>query len=415
MARKAATKVPVPPTLSEDAAERKRVLNILAQRRYRKRKKERLQALESRAKTFTLAEATIVSNPQDGQSSGTSSEAGIVVHDMPKNAAAENVFIAPDDICHVDLADLDFNYVDAPINSDFNNGELNSDLCSTPWQKFRELSSLSLQTPAICETETSLALPTTTAGDTFWGQLAESSNWTLENQNVNNGNNYFTESMPLNIEGTYDLSAELQADDTSFFTFPDDRILEVPSLTLLNAAVKVAQRLNIHGLIWDFTAMSPFYDSNSSNNSISSPPSLQSGLSTSATSPSSSVDLNELPSHLVPTRTQRLIPHHPIIDLLPWPSTRDKLIQVFHLPVSLRPETARDPMGLLRLVYDMEDEGGEGVRISGDNPFEPSVWEIGQVVFKRWWWAFEMSVVEKSNRSRSNRGERVLSLEESNS
>jgi hypothetical protein len=36
MARKAATKVPVPPTLSEDAAERKRVLNILAQRRYRK-------------------------------------------------------------------------------------------------------------------------------------------------------------------------------------------------------------------------------------------------------------------------------------------------------------------------------------------------------------------------------------------
>ena len=72
-------------------------------------------------------------------------------------------------------------------------------------------------------------------------------------------------------------------------------------------------------------------------------------------------------------------------------------------------------MGLLRLVYDMEDEGGEGVRISGDNPFETSVWEIGQVVFKRWWWAFEMSVVEKSNRSRSNRGERVLSLEESNS
>jgi hypothetical protein len=36
MARKAATKVPVPPTLGEDAAERKRVLNILAQRRYRK-------------------------------------------------------------------------------------------------------------------------------------------------------------------------------------------------------------------------------------------------------------------------------------------------------------------------------------------------------------------------------------------
>lgn len=35
MPRKAATKAPVPPSLGEDAAERKRVLNILAQRRYR--------------------------------------------------------------------------------------------------------------------------------------------------------------------------------------------------------------------------------------------------------------------------------------------------------------------------------------------------------------------------------------------
>ena len=68
-------------------------------------------------------------------------------------------------------------------------------------------------------------------------------------------------------------------------------------------------------------------------------------------------------------------------------------------------------MGLLRLVYDMEDGGGEGMRISGDDPFEPSVWEIGQVVFERWWWAFEISVVERCNRARGNRGERVLSLE----
>jgi hypothetical protein len=36
MARKPATKVPVPPALGDDAAERKRVLNILAQRRYRR-------------------------------------------------------------------------------------------------------------------------------------------------------------------------------------------------------------------------------------------------------------------------------------------------------------------------------------------------------------------------------------------
>lgn len=376
-----------------------------------KRKKERLQALESRAKGSALPGNAVVSTRHDSESSGISSEAGIHVHDMPKHVAEESAFIASDDIRLVDVTDLDFNYMNPTVNGGSNNGESNSDPSFTIWPKSRGLPSLGLQTPAIFGTDTSLALPVTTVGDTFWGQLAESSDWNLESHGLDNIEDHLPESLPLNIDGTYDLSAELQAYDTSFFTFPDDRILEVPSLTLLNAAVKVAQRLNIHGLIWDFTAISPFCNPASSNNSILSPPSLQSGLSTSATSPASSVDLTELPSHLLPTPTQRLIPHHPIIDLLPWPSTRDKLIQVFHLPVSLRPETARDPMGLLRLVYDMEDGGGEGMRITGCDPFEPSVWEIGQVVFERWWWAFEISVVERSNRARGNRGERILSLE----
>jgi hypothetical protein len=330
---------------------------------------------------------------------------------MPKHAAEESAFIASDDIRLTDVTDLDFNYMDASVNGGFNNGESNSDLSSTMWPKSRGLPSINLQTPAIFPTDTSLALQASTVGDTFWCQFAESSGRNLETHELDNIEDDLADSLPLNVDGTYDLSAELQADDTSFFTFPDDRILEVPSLALLNAAVKVAQRLNIHGLIWDFTAVSPFYRPASSNNSISSPPSLQSGLSTLAASPASSVDLTELPSHLLPTRTQRLIPHHPIIDLLPWPSTRDKLIQVFHLPVGLRPETAQDPMGLVRLVYDMEDGGGEGVRISGDDPFEPSVWEIGQVVFERWWWAFEISVVERSNRARARRGERILLLD----
>lgn len=126
-----------------------------------------------------------------------------------------------------------------------------------------------------------------------------------------------------------------------------------------------------------------------------------------------SVDLTELPYHLLPTPTQRIIPHHPIIDLLPWPSTRDKLIHVFHLPVNLRPENAQDPLSLLRLVYDMEDDGGEGMRISGRDPFEPCAWEIGQVVFERWWWAFEIGVVERSNRTRVSRGESQLTLDKS--
>lgn len=215
----------------------------------------------------------------------------------------------------------------------------------------------------------------------------------------------------------YDICAELQTDDTLSFTFPDDRVLEVPSLTLLNAAMKVAQRLNVSELIWDFSAISPFYQRQTAPSSLSSPPSLvmprtasEFSSTSSHESTNSSVDLVELPPHLRPTPTQSLIRHHPILDLLPWPSTRNKLIQVFSLPAELRPESAQDPMALLRLVHDLEDDGGEGVRINGQDPFEPCAWEIGQVMLDRWWWAFEVGVVEMSNRARENRGEKQLML-----
>lgn len=211
----------------------------------------------------------------------------------------------------------------------------------------------------------------------------------------------------------YDICAELQTHDTLSFTFPDDRILEVPSLTLLNAAVKVAQRLKISELIWDISAISPFYQNQTSSSSTLSPPSL----TTTQTSPEpshpgtySSTPIDELPPHLRPTPTQCSVPHHPILDLLPWPSTRNKLIQVFTLPVELRPESARDSMALLQLVQDLEDDGGEGVRINGQDPFQPRAWEIGQVLLERWWWALDYGAIQSSSRAREKRGQRPLAL-----
>jgi hypothetical protein len=217
------------------------------------------------------------------------------------------------------------------------------------------------------------------------------------------------------LDSNFDISTELQDYDASFFNFPDDHMLEVPSLTLLNAVMKVAQRLNFAELIWDMTAISPFFQPISSQQPLISLPSLDSLRSTKTSSVTScqgtdTPNLNELPPHLQPTPTQRLIPHHPILDLLPWPGTRDKLIQVFNLPVAMRPKSAQDPLGLARLVYDMEDPGGEGLNIQGSNPFSPVDWEIGQLVFERWWWAFESSVVESCNNLRRKRGERGLSL-----
>lgn len=218
-------------------------------------------------------------------------------------------------------------------------------------------------------------------------------------------------------ESQYDVSAELQTYDTTFFSFPDDGLLTVPSLILINAATRVAQRLNIAEAIWDFAAISPFYN-RQSQPFVVAPPRGSIQLPTPETFPADRVqgenlplDVTQLPSHLRPTPTQRLVPHHPALDLLPWPTTRDKLIQVFHLPAESRPKNAQGSMGLWRLMYDMEDASGEGLKVHGQDPFDLNGWELGQVLFERWWWAFEISVVESSNRARKERGQEKLTLQ----
>uniref|UniRef100_A0A093VDE9 Uncharacterized protein n=1 Tax=Talaromyces marneffei PM1 TaxID=1077442 RepID=A0A093VDE9_TALMA len=209
-----------------------------------------------------------------------------------------------------------------------------------------------------------------------------------------------------------DISSELQTSEAATFTFPDDRLLEVPSLVLLKAALQIAQRLNIADLIWDLGANSPFYQGHTfPDSATSSPsshaPSLQTPSLTINTDSSSAI----LPAHLRPTTTQILIPHHPILDLLPWPSTRDKLIRVFNLPPHLRPKSAQSPMGLVQLVQDMEDDSGEGVRPDSCDPFETCGWEIGQLMFEKWWWAFETEVVVRSNQARKKRGKKALTMQ----
>ncbi|CAI7677084.1 unnamed protein product [Penicillium pancosmium] len=395
MPRKVATKALVAPTLDEDAAERKRVLNVLAQRRYRKKKRERLQALESRAndpgKSPSLsmaispeardASATPMSTLEhQGQSLGqlSFSYSPAVFEEYHQTAKENTPFILP-------TSDQS-----GPSNQDLPSVAAEHD-DSDAWR--------------------SLVLSETDSFGSFFdmpvldlepdpGSLSE-----LDEQLE----------LPAIPGSGHDISEELQAYDTTFFTFPDDHTLEVPSLTLLNAAMRVAAQLKVSDIIWDIAAISPFYQpSSSSSSDISlSPPALESGLSTSRPSPtnsSSQVDLTDLPLHLQPTQTQRSIAHHPLLDLLPWPNARDKLIQVFHLPVHMRPGNAQDPMGLVRFVYDMEDDSGEGVTITGQNPFEPGTWEIGQLVFERWWWAFDTGVVEGSNRSRKNRGKARLAI-----
>jgi hypothetical protein len=169
-------------------------------------------------------------------------------------------------------------------------------------------------------------------------------------------------------------------------TFPDSFLLPVPELKLLQAFMRLAKSLKCKSSLWDLTALSPFNDS------------------------SIPTDPRVLTSNFAPTTAQKTVPHHPIIDFLPWASVRDRLIGIFSLPDELRPPCASGPLALVQLAYDMEDSA-EGIRIWGHSPCNGSMWEVGQVLFQRWWFVFDRQVIEQSNRWRSLRGAPELRLD----
>lgn len=167
-------------------------------------------------------------------------------------------------------------------------------------------------------------------------------------------------------------------------TFSDSYLLPVHELTLLKGIMRVAERLGCTEDLWSFTSQSPFPRGGGT--------------------PS-----DQLPPTWQPTTTQILMPHHPFLDFLPWPSARDKVIGIFSLPETSRPPSAAGPMGLLNLAYDMEDNS-EGLRIYGEDPYNPACWEVGQVLFQRWWFLFDRDIIATSNRWRRLRGAPPLAL-----
>lgn len=207
---------------------------------------------------------------------------------------------------------------------------------------------------------------------------------------------------------------------------PDSHLLALPHMTLLRASLAVAARLGCTGNIFSLACRSPFNDA-----STSSFPS----------SPSATL----LPPAWRPTPSQLLVPHHPLVDLLPWPSARDRLLDTLSLPAHMLPTvgaaataatagsspaypeyhdpTAADAaaaaadgdgngnkgehgaatMAMVHFAYDLEDDA-EGMRVSGPDPCDAARWEVGQLVFERWWFIFDRAIVEQSNRLRRMRG-----------
>jgi hypothetical protein len=167
-------------------------------------------------------------------------------------------------------------------------------------------------------------------------------------------------------------------------SFADSYLLPVHELTVLKAVVRIAERIGCREHIWNLEALSPFSQ----------------GIATPN---------EQLPDAWKPTASQILVPHHPMLDFLPWPQVRDRVINIFSMPDEIRPPNARGSLALVKFAYDFEDNS-EGVRIYGGDPYDPNSWEVGQVLFERWWFIFDRDVIENSNRWRQLRGAPPLAL-----
>ncbi|KAF1956884.1 hypothetical protein CC80DRAFT_491754 [Byssothecium circinans] len=193
-------------------------------------------------------------------------------------------------------------------------------------------------------------------------------------------------------------SSSSSASPNSFnFPLSSDVQLQVPILAALRAFSTIATALNVLNVMWDPNYLHVLPPTQAPN----------------------------LPWNLQPTPAQMNIPHHPLIDSLPWPSVREKLICLLSLPSMWRPPVARDdddPCGIgqanaiQRLAHDVDDLH-EGIRVYGnvvgwDNSSElvEDAWEMGERFYRNWWFCVDPKAIQTTNRRRQERGLAAMKL-----
>ncbi|KAF2800129.1 hypothetical protein K505DRAFT_404171 [Melanomma pulvis-pyrius CBS 109.77] len=310
--------------------ERKRVLNVLAQRRYRQRRREKIAALEAQAKNPTPPDSLDQSQDQVADLNSSIGPRTSTESLLEECTGVEEIVRNTEDI-GFPMLDFDQDPMDFQLFQDF------------------ELSTLPSPIPS------------------------SGSSPRLLTQSTPNS------SPPLDFPLT-----------------PDGGLLTIPHLSALRAFGTVATALNVITHIYN-----PFY------------------LHTLP----ATVDPS-LTSNFHPTPAQITIPHHPLIDVLPWPGVREKLICMLSLPSVLRPAIAQDNDGdgqgqaVVQLQHDLDDFK-DGIRVHGNsvnwahgNELVEESWEVGETFFRNWWWCLDKSVVEMSNRRRRERGWEALRIKD---
>ncbi|KAL4729344.1 hypothetical protein ACLX1H_003760 [Fusarium chlamydosporum] len=304
------------PDIDQDAAERKRVLNVLAQRRYREKK--RLSRLKAESagnhQTQNSGPQAEISRNIDNKSLGDDVIEISRLQDNGQFAKQPTSMAIPANTGDADiLAGLDFSL--------------------TSWSPLSEMA-----LPSV--------LPEPIILPQFFGKDSTG-------DEASTG----TSGLQADFSGSYlttflDTSSFSTSPAASTESFPDSYSLPMLQLTLLKSVLRIADRLNCKQGLWDLDATSAFVTG------IATPAAL-------------------LPANWQPTPSQVSLPHHPIFDLLPWPGVRDRAIAILALPDELRPPRAQGALACVNFAYDLEDTA-EGVRIHGEDPYDPGSWELGQ-------------------------------------
>jgi hypothetical protein len=105
--------------------------------------------------------------------------------------------------------------------------------------------------------------------------------------------------------------------------------------------------------------------------------------------------IDKLPSHIAPTQLQTRVPHRPYLDMLPWPSLRDRLLR---------------SISAINEEEFMTDMRNGSFKVWGSVPWDPMGWEVGEDFARRWWFLIDDGIILTTNFWRAQRGEKPLQV-----
>ncbi|KAI9712655.1 MAG: hypothetical protein M1820_001276 [Bogoriella megaspora] len=103
--------------------------------------------------------------------------------------------------------------------------------------------------------------------------------------------------------------------------------------------------------------------------------------------------INNLPQAIMPTLQQQTVPHKPYVDVLPWPSLRDRVLK--SLTVINEQELVMDLVSLT---------------VWGTTPWDPMGWEVAPEFAQKWWFLMDDGIMHSTNFWRAQKGEVPLML-----